>query len=63
MKNYDDELHSEKVRGLLGEMPSSLVRWSTVVLTAIFVILLTVMCIMPYPYSEGESIMVHLLCR
>lgn len=63
MKECYDELHSKKVRGLLGDMPSSLVKWSTVILTAIFVILLAVICLMPYPYSKGESIMEHLLLR
>ncbi|MDE5877064.1 MAG: hypothetical protein K2H47_06175 [Muribaculaceae bacterium] len=60
----NDELHSEKVRELLGEIPSSLIRWSTVVITAILVILLlAAVCLLPYPYSEGESIIQHLLFR
>ena len=29
--NSDIELRSEKVRNLLGEIPSSLVRWGTVI--------------------------------
>ncbi|TGY77236.1 hypothetical protein E5359_019545 [Bacteroidales bacterium] len=60
-KNNDIELRSEKVQKLLGEVPSSLVRWGTVVIVAIFLILLLVLCFMPYPYSNGESIMLHLL--
>ena len=60
-KNNDIELRSEKVQKLLGEVPSSLVRWGTVVVVAIFLILLLVLCFMPYPYSNGESIMLHLL--
>ena len=60
-KNNDIELRSEKVQKLLGEVPPSLVRWGTVVIVAIFLILLLVLCFMPYPYSNGESIMLHLL--
>lgn len=60
-KNNDIELRYEKVQKLLGEVPSSLVRWGTVVIVAIFLILLLVLCFMPYPYSNGESIMLHLL--
>lgn len=30
------ELRSEKVRNLLGEIPSSLIRWGTVIIIAIF---------------------------
>ena len=60
-KNNDIELRSEKVQKLLGEVPSSLVRWGTVVIVAIFLILVLVLCFMPYPYSNGESIMLHLL--
>lgn len=55
------ELRSEKVRNLLGEIPPALVRWGTVIIVAIFLALLLVVCFMPYPYSNGESILQHLL--
>ena len=55
------ELRSEKVRNLLGEIPPSLVRWGTVIIVAIFLALLLVVCFVPYPYSQGESILQHLL--
>ena len=58
--NSDIELRSEKVRTLLGEIPPSLVRWGTMIIVAIFLILLLVVCFMPYPYSQGESILQHL---
>mgnify|MGYP004464572513 CR=1 FL=1 len=58
--NNDIELRSEKVRSLLGEIPPSLVRWGTMIIVAIFLILLLVVCFMPYPYSQGESILQHL---
>ena len=56
----DIELRSEKFRNLLGEIPPSLVRWGTVIIVAIFLILLLVVCFMPYPHSQGESILQHL---
>ena len=55
------ELRSEKVRNLLGDIPPSLVRWGTVIIVAIFVALLLVMCFVPYPHSQGESILQHIL--
>lgn len=57
----DIELRSEKFRNLLGEIPPSLVRWGTVIIVAIFLILLLVVCFMPYPHSQGESILQHIL--
>lgn len=62
-KNDNIELRSEKVRTLLGEIPSSLIRWGTVVIVAIFLVLLLVLCFMPYPHSNGESIITHILCN
>lgn len=60
-KEDNIELRSEKVRKLLGEIPPTLVRWGTVVIVAIFLVLLLVLCFMPYPYSNGESIINHIL--
>lgn len=57
----DIELRSEKVRDLLGEIPPSLVRWGTVIIVAIFLALLLVVCFVPYPYSNGESILQHII--
>lgn len=57
------ELRSEKVRKLLGEIPPSLVRWGLVIMFAIFVALLAVVCLLPYPYSNGESIIEHLFMK
>ena len=56
----DIELRSEKVRNLLGEIPPSLVRWGTVIIVAVLLILLLVVCFVPYPHSQGESILQHL---
>lgn len=57
----DVELRSEKVRNLLGEIPPLLVRWGIVIIVAIFLILLLVVCFVPYPHSQGESILQHIL--
>jgi len=60
-KETEIELRSEKVRNLLGEIPPALVRWGTVIIVAIFLALLLVVCFVPYPHSQGESILQHLL--
>lgn len=61
-RSHDNiELRSEKVRKLIGEIPSSLVRWGTVIITIIFLALLAAVCFLPYPYSNGESIIMRFL--
>lgn len=55
-----EALRSEKVRNLLGEVPATLVRWGAVIIVAIFLALLIVVCFVPYPYSQGESILQHM---
>ncbi len=59
--NGSVELRSEKVRRLIGEMPQSLVLWGIAVTAIIFIGLLAAVCLLPYPYSGGESILCHLL--
>ena len=64
MKNQmsdDIERRSEKVRDLLGEIPPSLVRRGTVIIVVIFLALILVVCFVPYPHSQGESILKHIL--
>ena len=60
----DIELRSEKVRNLLGEIPPAFVRWGSVIIVAIFLVLLLVLCFVPYPHSKGESILllIFFLC-
>lgn len=55
------ELRSEKVRQLIGEIPPSLVRWGTAIIAIVFIALLTAVCLLPYPYSNGESILQHFI--
>lgn len=57
------ELRSKKVRKLLGEIPQSLVRWGMVIMLVIFIALFAVVCLLPYPYSNGESIIEHILMK
>ena len=59
-RSGDIELRLEKVCNLLGEIPPALVRWGTVIIVAIFLILLLVVCFVPYLHSQGESIFQHL---
>lgn len=60
--NHDKiELRSEKVRKLIGEIPPSLVRWGMAIIAIVFIALLAAVCLLPYPYSNGESILHHLL--
>lgn len=61
-ERFDDiELRSEKVRNLLGEMLPSLVRWGTVIIIVLFLVLWLIGCFMPYPHAQGESILQYLL--
>lgn len=55
------ELRSKKVRKLIGDIPPSLMRWATVVIFTIFIALIATVCLIPYPYSKGESILFHIL--
>ncbi len=55
------ELRSEKVRQLIGEIPPSLVRWGIAIIAIVFIALIAAVCLLPYPYSDGESILRHLL--
>lgn len=56
------ELRSKKVRDLLGDIPPALVTWGIAIIMAIILILLMVVCFMPYPYSTyEESILQHLI--
>ena len=57
----NSELRSEKVRRLLGEIPPSLTRWGIVVIVAVSAALAAALCLLPYPYSGGETILRHIL--
>ncbi|MDE7115376.1 MAG: hypothetical protein K2O56_03000 [Muribaculaceae bacterium] len=54
-------LRSEKTRRLLGGIPESLVNWSIALTAFFFIVLILALCLLPYPYSGGESILMHIL--
>lgn len=54
------ELRSEKVRNIIGDIPSAPVRWGiTVIAVIVAALLIAVFCIR-YPYGHGETIFEHL---
>lgn len=55
------ELRSEKVRQLIGEIPPSLVRMGIVIIALVLIALIAAICLLPYPYSNGESILRHFI--
>lgn len=57
----DEDMHSEKIRRLLSEMPRSLTVWGSIVIAVVFIGIVLALCLLPYPHSGGESILVHLL--
>lgn len=60
MKTYDEiELRSERVRKIIGTIPSTLVYWGISIIVIIIVILTLVVTLLPYPYGEGETIFQH----
>ena len=54
------ELRSEKVRQILGEVPNKLVRWGIAVISIVFVILITAVMLIKFPYGDGETIFEHI---
>ncbi|MCM1142521.1 MAG: hypothetical protein NC453_28460 [Muribaculum sp.] len=55
------ELRSEKVRQLIGEIPPSLVRCGIIIIAIVFIALVVAICLLPYPYSNGESVLEHII--
>lgn len=55
------ELRSEKVRRIVGTVPSRLIGWNTTVIVIILLALLLVVCFVSYPYGDGESIIRHII--
>lgn len=61
MKAHNEiELRSEKVRKIIGTIPSTLVYWGISIIAIITLILTLVVTLVPYPYGEGETIFQHL---
>lgn len=57
-KNREEliELRSEEARKVIDTMPSSLILWTVVIVVCIFIILLSVVFLVPSPLGEGETI-------
>lgn len=55
IKNNNEFLRSEKVRQLIGNIPTSLVRWSIVIIVIVAAILILVICLLLNPYNQDES--------
>ncbi len=60
-RTQGEEQRSEKVNRLLGEIPPGPVRWGSAVIAIIFLAIIATICLLPYPYSEGEPIFRHIL--
>lgn len=54
------ELHSKEKCNLSGAIFTSHIRWNTVIIVAIFLILLLAICFISFPYSNGESILQYI---
>ncbi len=55
MKNIDKiELRSEKVRKIIGDMPSGFIRYGISIITWILILLFAICYIVPY--EDGENI-------
>lgn len=55
-QNDNNELHSEKVREFLGEIPPKLTIWGFVIICISFLIIIGIMSYVDYPYGSGETI-------
>lgn len=53
-------LRSEKVRNIINIKPPVFIQYGTIVITIVFILLLTIVLCMPYPYGKGENIIKHL---
>ncbi|MCM1141600.1 MAG: hypothetical protein NC453_23760 [Muribaculum sp.] len=49
------ELRSEKIRNIIGSIPSGLVRWGTVIVVFFFALLILSLLMVPSPEIDGES--------
>jgi hypothetical protein len=58
--HHRNELRSNKVKHI-GKVPVSLVRCGIIIIVVITIALIAAICLLPYPYSAGESIVYHFL--
>lgn len=63
MQNDEEkmELRFPKVRTLLDGMPKSLTAVGFIAIAVILAAIICVLTLIPYPYSNGESILLHIM--
>ncbi len=54
---FDSVERSDKVKLLLGEEPPAPVRWGTVVITVVFLLLFVALSFVPYPGTDTPIIL------
>ena len=55
-----DELHSEKIRSILDNMPHVLILINAINILLIILTLILILLLYPYPYGTSESILRHI---
>lgn len=55
MRNIN--LRSAKVRRIMGEKPSIILRYGTIWIILLFIILLSIIFSQPFPHGNGETIL------
>lgn len=55
------ELRPESARRVIEEIPPALVRWGAATIALILLAIIAALCLFPYPYSSGESLLRHFL--
>lgn len=56
-----NEIRSDKVRKLIERLPKSLIYWSCIIIVIIVIMMLSALFLLPYPYSNGEKIISHII--
>ena len=59
--NSKIELRSDRVRKVIGEVPTTIVRIGFLINIIVLLALVLAISLIPYPYSGGESILQHVL--
>ena len=59
--NTDSDIHSNKVKKLLGEEPILLIRYGTLIGILFVIIIGIILLILPYPNGNDECVYKHLL--
>lgn len=60
-KKSEISLRSPRSQKFIGEMPHRIANLGIILTLFIFAAIIIAICLIPYPYSHGESILSHLL--